>query len=321
MLAGLGLSTEQEDLYAILISHPELSCAQVAALLPDDSAETAGTRLEALVELGMASRLAGSPLRYEAIPPDIVIESLARSRVSDVEHSRQRIPELMETFLSSRAPAAADCIELLTSPDHITQRFDQLHQHATAEIRGFNCGPYLATPHCDDDIEILRLKDGVRFRIIYTPKIFDSPDTWPWIEHAINQGEEARILDTLPGKLIIFDTSSAFISLVSAADRLCMIVVHESPLLDLLSALFEQTWDGAVPLGTGDLGPSRQTADGPDGEERLIRLLAGGAGDEAISRALNVSLSTVQRRVRALMQEYGVRSRFQLGLQIGRRGS
>ena len=69
------------------------------------------------------------------------------------------------------------------------------------------------------------------------------------------------------------------------------VVVHRSPLLDALSALFERYWERAVPIAVGADGavgtePPRQSA---LDEARLIRLLATGLGDRAIQRALGVA--------------------------------
>jgi DNA-binding NarL/FixJ family response regulator len=49
-------------------------------------------------------------------------------------------------------------------------------------------------------------------------------------------------------------------------------------------------------------------------------MLAAGAKDEQIARALGVSLRTVRRRVAALLADLGVRSRFQAGVEAMRRG-
>lgn len=52
----------------------------------------------------------------------------------------------------------------------------------------------------------------------------------------------------------------------------------------------------------------------PDQHE-LLRLLAGGLSDQAIGRRLDMSRRTVQRRVRSLMDHFGVQTRFQLGMR------
>ena len=49
-------------------------------------------------------------------------------------------------------------------------------------------------------------------------------------------------------------------------------------------------------------------------------MLALGAKDEMIARTLHVGLRTVRRRVAALMDQYGVATRFQLGVALERDG-
>ena len=60
----------------------------------------------------------------------------------------------------------------------------------------------------------------------------------------------------------------------------------------------------------------------PEGgsEEALIRMLALGAKDEMIARTLHVGLRTVRRRIAALMDQYGVGTRLQLGAALERDG-
>ncbi|CAM3295700.1 helix-turn-helix domain-containing protein [Stackebrandtia soli] len=52
-----------------------------------------------------------------------------------------------------------------------------------------------------------------------------------------------------------------------------------------------------------------------DEPRQLLRLMANGLSDQAISRKLDLSRRTVQRRVRSLMNQYGVQTRFQLGMR------
>ena len=63
---------------------------------------------------------------------------------------------------------------------------------------------------------------------------------------------------------------------------------------------------------------------GVDGARRtalpLLVLMAGGAVDEQIARALGVSVRTVRRRIATLLAELGADSRFQAGAEAVRRG-
>ncbi|MFD0380416.1 LuxR family transcriptional regulator, partial [Streptomyces sp. NPDC127112] len=53
---------------------------------------------------------------------------------------------------------------------------------------------------------------------------------------------------------------------------------------------------------------------------RLLRLLAGGAGDEVIARELGISRRTFFRRLQILMARLGAENRFQMALQAQRNG-
>ncbi len=53
----------------------------------------------------------------------------------------------------------------------------------------------------------------------------------------------------------------------------------------------------------------------PAEQLELLRLLATGLSDQAIGRRLDLSRRTVQRRVRSLMDTFGVQTRFQLGMR------
>jgi DNA-binding NarL/FixJ family response regulator len=124
------------------------------------------------------------------------------------------------------------------------------------------------------------------------------------------------VLPELPAKLTLFDDFAATLSVRSgSAGAVSVIVVHRSPLLDALSALFEAYWQRAIPF---TLAPRDQTGASRPKDEQLVRLLAAGLGDDAIQRALGVSASTVHRRVHDLMVRLGARTRFQAGYQLAR---
>ena len=55
-------------------------------------------------------------------------------------------------------------------------------------------------------------------------------------------------------------------------------------------------------------------------DARILSLLSDGRSDATIARQSGVSLRTVERRVRALMDRLDAKTRFQAGAQAARRG-
>ena len=154
------------------------------------------------------------------------------------------------------------------------------------------------------------LARGVRCRVVYDRTSLAEPGQPALLEALTAAGQEARVSADVPMKLVISDRRLALTplslhhGLTDAA-----LLVHESGLLDALAALFESVWQRAIPL------PEAGDEDG-----RLLLLLASGLKDEAIARQLGIGERTVRRRVAALADRLGARTRFQLGIQAVRQG-
>jgi DNA-binding NarL/FixJ family response regulator len=91
-------------------------------------------------------------------------------------------------------------------------------------------------------------------------------------------------------------------------------------LLDSLVALFESVWQHAVEVKPRTEAAQLLTGT-PEGELRqLAHLLAAGMTDVAIARHLGISERTLRRRLKDLMDELGVDSRFVAGVRAAARG-
>lgn len=92
-------------------------------------------------------------------------------------------------------------------------------------------------------------------------------------------------------------------------------LLRASPLVDALVTLFESLWSSAFPVA----GNAKSTRAVPD-ESAIITLLAAGVKDEVIARQLGVSYSTIERRIRRLMDGLGAATRLQLGVRLAEHG-
>ena len=96
------------------------------------------------------------------------------------------------------------------------------------------------------------------------------------------------------------------------------LVVRQQALIAGFTLLFEALWERAmaIPGLDGPVDAEDRTSD----RRLLLDQLANGAKDEQIARALGLSLRTVRRRVADILDELGVDSRFQAGVEAVRRG-
>ncbi|MFG2999608.1 helix-turn-helix transcriptional regulator [Streptomyces sp. NPDC048340] len=131
-------------------------------------------------------------------------------------------------------------------------------------------------------------------------------------------GAQVRTSPVLPPRMLIFDRETALVPIDPANSRLGALCTTSPGIVASLVALFEQTWETAVPLGAA-LAQTPEDGITP-GEQVLLKLLAAGMTDEAAGKRLGVSLRTVRRQMSALMERLDATSRFEAGLKAAQRG-
>ena len=157
-------------------------------------------------------------------------------------------------------------------------------------------------------------------RAIHERAVLQAPGYLASLKQGVAAGEQARVLPWLPMKLFLVDDRLGILPLQAAPTAIeSSVVVHQSALLEALTALFETLWHLSLPPELAATNLS--LLDNPSAEERLILAsLTAGLPDEAIARQLGLSDRTYQRRIHDLMERLHAQTRFQLARQAARRG-
>lgn len=117
-------------------------------------------------------------------------------------------------------------------------------------------------------------------------------------------------------RMIIADSSVAMLRAEPQTPQSDALIVTDPGILAVCQALFDSLWVQARPLEEGFLAePTHDEVD-----EELLRLLAAGATDAQVARALDMSPRQVGRRIARLATELGAVGRFALGAAAQRRG-
>lgn len=313
-LGEIGLSEQEERVYLAVLDAGRSDSAELARVCGLAKAAT-DRALRALQALGLVTRVADAPGGYAAVPPDLAIGVLIRQREERLAHTRRTLGDLTERFQAgTRAGSSEDLLEVVHEPEAIHQRWLQLQRSARREIRVLDKPPYIdAGNPAEPDL----LVDGVGYRTVYDRAALEHPGKLDGIWEASAAGEKSRIAVGVPIKLFIADDRMALAPLRAPQDVGSAVIVHPSALLDALSALFESVWQRALPLAALDEVPD--AAGRLSGQQRrLLQLLASGCTDQTIARHLQLGYRTVQRKISALMEQFGVHTRFQLGLETAR---
>lgn len=315
----LGLSAAEERAYLELVrrgSETLRSAAEVLGL-PEDEAARVFSGLE---DKGLISRTAGPEPRMRPTPPAHAVSVLAMEVEQRLERARIAASTLASEWkLRHHEAAVDDLVELVSGVDSLTRRVESLARQVEREFMGFVAAPvYLAGP-TNIDLTLEMLSRGVRTRAIYEHAVFDAPGAREAILRSAEAGEEARVIDRLPSKLLIIDRRTALIQVdVGETDAPPSAAILHSPLAENVVVLFEELWRRAVPM-TGPVaatGSEDVTAD----DRRVLELLVAGLSDDAIARQLGISRRTLHRRLRQLMDLTGTDSRVQLVWRATARG-
>ncbi|SCF71818.1 LuxR family transcriptional regulator [Streptomyces sp. Ncost-T10-10d] len=314
-LLGIDHAAGQVYLALLELAPAPLSAIGTAAGL--GGAELA-TAYGALIDAGLASAAEEGGDVVAPVPPTAGLEILARHRAAEVEESRITVGGAFESFRRQRLAAYNDHLVEVVTGDAVGPRIRHAWASARDQIRQFESPPYFPLSEATDDA-LATLARGVTQRVVYSRESLEHPGHLKdVIEPCIKAGEQARVLPSVPVKLVIIDEAYALVSLsIKEADvHNTTLVVQPCGLLSALVALFEQSWQNALPFH----GRTTRPGGLPPADRRLLWLLAGGASDDVIARELGISRRTLFRRMQILMAQLGAANRFQMALQAQRCG-
>lgn len=258
------------------------------------------------------------------VAPDVALPAYAAELERQARGVRASAHELAEVFYAAhgRGPRSDRGVQVLSTVDELHSATADIVASARTSVvamrdlsprtRQLFAGPLAA--HREPGYSA----DGqpLEFRSTYVVDVLDLPDARDVLAARIEGGESIRFVPRAPFSAVVVDDTAAVVD-VSAHDETGAgsLLVRSRALVLAISATVEQAWRLGSPL-------HRAVEDSPldDRDHQIITLLAAGASDATIARQLGVSQRTVERRMRALMDRLGSRTRFQAGITATKRG-
>jgi hypothetical protein len=281
--------------------------------------------LTALEAKGLVARSTGNGHRFVASPPQVALGALVIERQEDLRRAQHELGALTDAYRGAAAArSVSDVVDVVLGAHAVAQRFAQMQRAARHEILLLAKAQYLVVQPEDNDDETLALSRGVAYRVALERGNLERPGFFEEVTDSLRNGVRVRVAPTIPVRLLIVDDELALVPLPAASDQTPgggALLIHPSGLLDALRAVFALVWEGA-----SELVLNGETLDEVGGDRlepidaQVLSLLLAGFTDQAIGGQLGLSLRTVQRRVRLLMDRAQVETRLQLGYQARRRG-
>ena len=313
MLAALGLSEREDVVYRYLVSSVPATAEEVRERtgLRIAHARIALARLE---RMGFVHRSEGEPGRFAAAPPGTVDAVITR-KLADLRQAQEVLGKLAARYRASYLEAdGAGVFEVIRGADPLRARTQEMVTSARTEALNMVKPPVVAvraTEHVEP-------AEAVRGRIIFDKEALADARTLDAIRSRPGTHYEVRVHTMVPVKLLAIDRTMALVPLTQRGSGVPVgVMITASAVLDSFLSLFDYVWETAVGFHVRDAGhiiqsPLRQS------DRQLLSLLLAGLTDQAIAAHFKVSVRTVERKVRALMDAAHVRTRMQLAWEASR---
>ncbi|MEV0807943.1 helix-turn-helix domain-containing protein [Micromonospora sp. NPDC050200] len=320
MLGALGLSTDEESVYRRLVGRTAASSAHLAdtTRLPEATVRAA---LSQLMADGLVKRTTDG--EFSAAPPAVALGALISERRDGLHTAELALVTLAEEHrVATAGRSISELIEVVTGVDGIRHRFAQVQHAARTQVRNFVTAPFVAVPPgTTNTLETVMMDRGVEYRVVLERAALAEPGMIAETVASLRKGVQVRVVESLPIKLVLADAELGLVPLtVESGGEPGAVLLHRSGLLSAMDALFEIVWRHAHPLDVSALaGLTDDDATAVDAgaptelDRKILALLLAGLTDQVVANQLDISLRTLQRRLRHLMDLAGVRTRMELG--------
>lgn len=253
-LQSLGLNGYEASAYVALTRRGRATGAEVARLAGMPRQRIYDV-LDGLVGRGLATVEPGRPAHYTAVAPDTAIGLLVetqRAALAELEQDAARAVALLTPAYHEGRTATdpLSYIEVLRESGAIAKRFDELQAAAQTELLIFTKPPYAVEP-AENVGGVDLLSRGVVARSIYERSVYDDPVVVEAVRRFVEAGEQARVVDQLPLKLVVIDERVALFTMedpVAGVTDLTIMIVEHPGFAGLLKLAFERAWEAGDPF-------------------------------------------------------------------------
>jgi DNA-binding CsgD family transcriptional regulator len=315
-------------IYRVALTRPGTSVAELAEHLEHDQDEL-DKPVRRLTEMGLLrfddlERVtAVSPMLAEATVLGAEDLELGARRAS-LEARRNAIRRLVvdwnEALSSDTTPGLA--IDVISDQTQIGNVMMHYADRCQSELLSVAPGR-LPKTRIDSRTRIANLysaRRGVRSRLLYQHAALRDRHTRSYLSELADNGAKIRFAASVPGRSMVIDGEVALLPIpTNDVNRPGLVVVREHNVVRWVIATFEQLWAESQPLEDA-LSRQSDAAELDQTRAAILRLMAEGEKDEAISRRLSISVRTCRRQIADYMAQVGASSRFQAGVIAARAG-
>jgi sugar-specific transcriptional regulator TrmB len=252
-LEELGLTNYEARVYLALIRRDVFTAAEVAreAQVPRQRVYDV---LEGLTRRQLAMLHPGKVAGYSAVAPETAVHRLMEQQRRSLDRlerlSGELAEELLPTWDSGRTHTdPLDYVEVLRDSADTSERFVRIQAEAERELLSFSRPPYVTD--IADNVAGMEASArlhaaGGTVRSLYTVDMLEDPEFLASVRRFVEVGEEVRVAETLPLKLIIADEATVLFDMpdpVARAGANTALAIRHPSLAAALRLAFQAVWD------------------------------------------------------------------------------
>ena len=324
----LDLADAEADLFQLYARAPSTPLHEAEVELGLDH-DTAAAAVKTLTDLSL---LAPDGSGYRAVNPELAeakalgseeLELAARRGALESRRSLIRSAQSAWVAGLSQAPRFGD-VDVVEDAEEIANVLMHYAKDCRDELLSVFPGRIAqtgATGHERMQVaNAYSTHQGVRQRLLYQDAALRDRATRAYLESLAEQGARVRVAASLPGRSMVIDGKVALLPIPSPnPDQRGLAVVRQLTVVQWVIATFEQLWAEAIPIDEV-IGGTQPDPEVDRTRSAILRLLAEGEKDEAISRRLAISVRTTRRHIAEYMTQVGASSRFQAGVIAAKTG-
>lgn len=253
-LQELGLPGREAEIYVALLQKKDFTAPEISKIT-----SVARTKCYEMLQNLVRKKLCNTHLRngikyFSGVEPDNAINNILSVYEMELERKKKFANKCKKKLISLHKKKVAlsdplDYVEVVSHPNQIRERWLEIQATTQKELLLFAKAPYVVTLTDNLENEAAVIENSVVCKGIYEYKGLNSSDEIgtfiKTIEAFQRLGEEIRLVEELPMKLVISDDTVTMFSLndrVSlTASFTAMVVTHPS-FAAALKTVFENYW-------------------------------------------------------------------------------
>jgi HTH-type transcriptional regulator, sugar sensing transcriptional regulator len=261
-LYDLGLTEREAKLYLTLLekkSFTALELQQIAKIPRTKIYEV----LQKMIGRGICTqRSLGREKIYEAVEPEVALNRIIKKSETEFLESLEDKKDIATNLIKTLIPKydenkenfnPLEFIEIFKSKDQIQKKYLQMLDETNKELLTFNKGPYV----CDNSSRLneqqkheteLLLRGGVCRNIYEVHELIKHEWLMEYINDQINHGQQAKVIDFLPIKMIISDSEIVSFPLpqtIGTSTDITLVFIKHRQLAAASKMLFNYLWEQA----------------------------------------------------------------------------